>query len=131
MFGFQFELRYFVDFVIIAFTIFFIWDNWGKGMLLNSVEFLIIFLAFIASLVTYPIIAQLLMEYIAFPYGLANCISLFLLFVVFQEVIAVASSNVVEKIPDKWPWSKVYNVFSFLPLFGSRLMVVTHLVHVF
>ena len=123
MFSLSLISAYWIDLLIICFIIFLMWDNWNKGFLSNTVEFTIFLASFISAIIFYPIIAYLFIEYVAFPYGLANGVSLFILTVVFQELYTSASAVYIEEVPEKWPFSKLYNKFAFLPIVGQSIII--------
>lgn len=114
-----------VDFAILLFLIFYIWEGWGKEFILLFLELVVFLLSFIIALKLYPFMGNLLVDYFAFPQGLARAIGFFLIGVVAEQILSQFSGMVVSRIPPKVHKHTLNKLLSFIPLLGNAFILLT------
>lgn len=116
-----------VDFVVVAFIIFFIWDMWGRGFITSVIELITFAGAFIGALKLYPIASKLLIDNFSFPKGLANAAGFLLLGIVLEQLISFVGGKINEKIPHSWHKHPLNKVLSLFPLLVNAVIIVAFL----
>lgn len=114
-----------VDFVIILFLLFYIWEGWGKEFILLGLELIVFVLSFMIALKLYPLMGNLLVDNFAFPQGLARAVGFFFSGVVAEKILSQFSEMIVSKIPPKVHKHELNKLLSFLPLLGNALILLT------
>ncbi len=113
-----------VDFVIILFVLFYLWDGWGKGFIQLTLELVVFILSFTLALKLYPYMANLLINNFSFPQGFAKAIGFFALGLVFEQILANIAGLIEAKIPEKIHRHKLNTWFSLLPLLGNAVVIL-------
>ncbi|MEK7165764.1 MAG: CvpA family protein, partial [Patescibacteria group bacterium] len=113
-----------VDFAIIAFILFYLWDGWGRGFLEQLLEMLVFVLAFVLALRLYPFIALLLIDYFSFSQSLAKAAGFFSLGIVFEQILANIAGNIIVKIPPKIRKHNINIWLAIIPLFGNSVVII-------
>lgn len=117
-----------VDLAIVIFIIFYVWEGWGKGFIALTLELLSFIGAFIIALKAYPLPAELLTNNFAFPRGLANAVSFFVVGVVAEQLFSTLSDLVLEKSKSAWQRHILNRILGILPLFANAVVIVAFVV---
>lgn len=113
-----------VDFVIVLFILFYLWDGWGKGFIQLTFELLVFVFAFTLSLKLYPYMANILVQNFSFPHGIARALGFFILGVVFEQILANIAESVESKIPQKIERHPLNKWLSVFPLLGNAVIIL-------
>lgn len=113
-----------VDFVIILFVLFYLWDGWGKGFIQLTLELIVFVASFTLGLKLYPYMANLLVNNFSFPQGLAKAIGFFALGLVFEQILANIAGSLEAKIPERIHRHRLNTWFSLFPLLGNALVIL-------
>lgn len=113
-----------IDLVILAFIVFYLWDGWGKGFLALIFELIAFVGSFVFSLKLYSFVAQLLVSNFSFPQGLANAAGFFLVGILVEQLLSHLSDFLYHRIPEKWHRNKLNQISSVIPLSANAFVIV-------
>lgn len=113
-----------VDFLIIAFVLFYVWDGWGKGFITVTFELIVFVVSFTVALRFYPLMANLLVNNFSFPHGLSKAIGFFILGVVIEQILSNIADSLENKFPQKVHQHRLNQLFSIVPQLGNAVVLV-------
>lgn len=114
-----------VDFVIILFLLFYVWEGWGKEFILLGLELVIFIFSFLLALKLYPLMSYVLINNFSFPQGLARAIGFFLIGVGAEQILSQFAGMTVSKIPPKVQKHALNKLLSIIPLLGNAVILLT------
>lgn len=114
-----------VDFVMVLFLLFYIWEGWGKEFILLCLELATFVISFLAALKLYPLMGNILLDNFSFPQGLSRAIGFFLTGVLTEQVLAQFGGFIVSRIPPKVHKHILNKWLAFLPLLGNAVILLT------
>lgn len=113
-----------VDFVIILFVAFYVWDRWGKGFLTHFFELWAFLGAFALALKFYPLAANLFVDNFSFSRGLANAIGFTVVGIGLEQVLVFLIDRLYIKIPKHWHENPVNKVMAILPMVANAFILI-------
>jgi len=113
-----------VDFLIILFVVFYIWDGWGKGFISQMLDLVVFIGAFLLALKLYPFLANILVANFSFPQGIARAGGFFILGIVLEQVLANLAGWAMGKIHEKWHRHKLNRFLAVIPLAANAIVLI-------
>ena len=113
-----------VDFLIVVFLVFFIWEGHEKGFIDLFLELIVFLASFVLALKFYPVAAQILIANFSFSRGLANAAGFFIISLAVEQLVAYLASRISEKIPVQVHKHKLNIFLSLIPLLGNVVVVI-------
>ena len=113
-----------VDFIIIAFIFFYIWEGWGKGFLAITLDLIAFTSSFLIALKFYGALGHFLVVNFSFTQGLANALGFILLWVVSEQIFIHLLELIEQKIPNTWQTHPLNKALAILPLIANAIIIV-------
>ncbi len=113
-----------VDFIIIAVVLLYIWEGWGRGFINQLCELLIFVLTFLCAIKFYPAAAKLLVDNFAFTQGVANAAGFFFFGLVIEQTLSYLFSKLLDKVPPAWQRHLLNQILTLLPLLINSLIII-------
>lgn len=118
-----------VDLIIILVIVYYVWGNYTRGLIIESLELLGLVFSFLLSLKYYPSFGKILIDNFSLPLGISNAIGFLLSGVIFEAIISSVIGLLYGKVYKKLP--KIDQRLGFIPKIGEAVIFISFFLTLF